>query len=206
MMRFSFNASIITVLITAGFVLTTLSGCDKLSVKKSLEGVTYQLIDQTHTDVTFPDSYFGKVMLVGYVYTHCPDICPMITYNMRDIQRELPEEHDFTLISISFDPDRDSPEILYDYAENYRLDQSNWKLLTGNKSEVESLLEILEISTVKTPTRFTEDNTPVYFIDHTDRVTLIDRKGNIRKHYMGSELNPQEVAADIKTLLNEANS
>lgn len=193
-------------MITAGIVFSTISGCDKLSIKKSLDDVKYQLIDQTHTDVSFPDSYSGKVMLVGYVYTHCPDICPMITYNMRDIQRELPEEEDFILVSISFDPDRDSPEILYDYAENYRLDQSNWRLLTGNKSEVESLLEILEISTVKTPTRFTEDNTPVYFIDHTDRVTLIDRKGNIRIHYMGSELNPEEVAADIRILLNEAKS
>jgi protein SCO1/2 len=193
-------------IVIAGFIFTAFSGCDKLSIKKSLGGTEFSLIDQDQTEVTFPESYSGRVMLVGYVYTHCPDICPLITYNMRDIQRALPGHQDFLLVSISFDPDRDTPEILYDYAENYRLEQSNWRLLTGSRSEVESLLEILEISTVKTPTRFTEDNTPIYFIDHTDRVTLIDGNGNIRKHYKGSDLNPEAVAEDIQTLLNEVKS
>ncbi len=190
-------------ILAAGIALTAISGCDNLSIKKSLGGTEFNLIDQDKSEVTFPESYSGKVMLVGYVYTHCPDICPLITYNMRDIQRALPDSQEFLLVSISFDPDRDTPEILYDYAENYRLEQSNWRLLTGSKPEVESLLEILEIATVKTPTRFTEDNTPIYFIDHTDRVTLIDKNGNIRKHYRGSDLNPESVAEDILTLLRE---
>jgi protein SCO1 len=195
-----------SLLVVAGIALLVFPACDQLSVKKSLDGHSYQLLDQQSHDITFPASFEGRVMLVGYVYTHCPDICPMITYNMRDIQRAFPDEERFMLVSISFDPDRDTPEMLYDYANNYRLDQNNWRLLTGEKTHVEELLKTLEISTVKTPTRFTEDQKPVYFIDHTDRVTLIDHKGNVRRTYPGSDLREDVVIEDIRKLLDRMES
>lgn len=189
--------------IVVGVALFAISGCDRLAIEKSLDGMEYQLVDQDSTDVKFPEMYSGQIMLVGYVYTHCPDICPLITYNMRDIQRAFPDQEEFMLLSISFDPERDSPEILYGYAENYRLDQSNWRFLTGDKNVVFSLLETLNISTVKTPTRFREDGSPVYYIDHSDRVTLIDGEGNVRRNYNGSEMNTDELIADIQKLLDE---
>ena len=164
---------------------------------------SYELVDQDENPVQFPDTYTGKVILVGYVYTHCPDICPMITYNMRDIQRELPDEEEFMLVSISFDPERDTPEILHEYAENYKLGQDNWRLLTGNTEEVDEVLETLEISTLKTPTKFTEDGKARYYIDHTDRVTLVDRNGNVRNTYVGSSMNQEQIISDIHKLLTE---
>jgi len=181
-------------------LLASFSACDRLPVKKTMAGSDYVLVDQYGADISFPDSYKGKIMLVGYVYTHCPDICPMITYNMRDIQRELVDEDNFMLVSISFDPARDTPEIMYDYANNYKLDQSNWRLLTGDSDIINNVLDELEIRTLKTPTRFT-DTGPQYFIDHTDKVTLIDEMGNIRNTYSGSEMNAEKIIADIHTLL-----
>ncbi|MCC5905625.1 MAG: SCO family protein [Balneolaceae bacterium] len=203
MMVFRINLNFTGILITA-VMFCFATGCDRLSVKESLKETEFNLVDQDGQKISFPEAYSGNVMLVGYVYTHCPDICPIITYNMRDVQRELAEEEGLMLVSVSFDPDRDTPEILYQYAESYRLNQGNWRLLTGEKKEVEALLEKLQIATVKTPTRFAEDNTPIYFIDHTDRVTLIDKKGQIRRHYMGSELSSDEVTEDIRTLLQES--
>ena len=193
---------ILTIVAAIGLAGILLSGCDRLSVKKSMEGENYSLVDQDGSATEFPAAYSGEVMLVGYVYTHCPDICPMITYNMRDIQRELSDEENFMLVSISFDPDRDTPEILFDYAENYRLDQSNWRLLTGNPSEVDEVLETLEISTVKTPTSFS-DGKARYYIDHTDRVTLIGKNGDVRNTYVGSKMNQEEIISDIHKLLTE---
>jgi protein SCO1/2 len=178
-------------------------GCDRLKVQDTLSGHEYLLKNQHDADINFPSDFEGKVMLVGYVYTHCPDICPLITFNMRDIQNEFEEDDNLLLVSVSFDPDRDTPDVLLDYASNFRLNQTNWQLLTGNKPIVESLLSKLKIGTVKTPTRFTESGTPIYFIDHTDRVTLIDEKGQIRKHYSGSELDKDEVVKDIRRLLME---
>lgn len=179
-------------------------GCDRLKVQGTLSGEEYLLKNQHDTDIHFPSDFEGKVMLVGYVYTHCPDICPLITFNMRDIQNEFESDDNLLLISVSFDPDRDTPDVLSDYASNFRLNQENWQLLTGDKNVVESLLSKLNISTVKTPTRFTESGTPVYFIDHTDRITLIDNKGQIRKHYPGSELDKDQVVNDIRILLKES--
>jgi protein SCO1/2 len=189
-------------LITAGTLLAGLTGCDSLSVKKSIGDEEFNLLDQNNQEVEFPEDYLGDVLLLGYVYTHCPDICPAITYNMRDVQELVDDTSNFHLISISFDPERDSPEILKDYAANYRLNTDNWSLLTGDKSEVDNALELLEISTLKTPTRFLDNGEAIYFIDHTDRVTLIDREGNIRKQYTGSEFDPEEVAEDVKKLIN----
>jgi len=200
-MKRSYFIALGMITITAG--LLAVSGCDRLAVRDTLDGEEYILTDQFGEDVTFPEKYLGEVLLVGYVYTHCPDICPIITYNMRDVQRALAEEEGFRLISISFDPDRDTPEVLYEYASNYSLDQSNWSMLTGDRNVVDLLLEKLRISTVKTPTRFTEENIPIYFIDHTDRVTIIDRKGQIRRNYLGSEFDPEEVIGDVRVLLNE---
>ncbi len=185
------------------FIIKT-AGCDRLSVIESFDGTEFTLVDQFDEEIRFPESFKGNVLLVSYVYTHCPDICPMITYNLRDVQRALPEADNFMLISISFDPDRDTPEILYQYAENYRLDQQNWRLLTGERAQVEELLKKLQIATVKTPTRFAEDDTPIYFIDHTDRVTLIDKRGQVRRNYPGSELRSEKVIEDIQTLLAES--
>lgn len=188
-------------------LFTVLTGCDDLRVKDTFsDDEVYSLIDQENREVNFPESFKGNVMLVSYVYTFCPDICPLITYNLRDIQRELPDAENFMLVSISFDPDRDTPEILYDYANSYRLDQSNWRLLTGDRGIVEDLLQKLRISTLKSPSRFTEDNRELYFIDHTDRITLIDAEGNVRQHYPGSEMDHETVLRDIKQLLEEKNS
>lgn len=199
MKKFSGLLGMIT---AAGILFAVFSGCDSLSVKKSLGDAEFKLLDQENREVVFPEMFLGDIMLVGYVYTHCPDICPAITYNMRDVQRLIGDESEFTLISISFDPDRDTPEILKDYAANYKLETGNWSLLTGEKNQVEDVLELLEISTVKTPTRFTDDGKPIYFIDHTDRVTLIDREGNIRKQYTGSEFNPEDVVRDVRKLID----
>lgn len=195
-------SSFLLTVITAG-ILLSIAGCDSLSVKKSISDEEFSLLDHNNREVVFPDDYLGNILLVGYVYTHCPDICPAITYNMRDVQQLVDDSSNFTLISISFDPERDSPSTLNDYAANYRLDTDSWSLLTGERKEVDAVLELLEISTVKTPTRFLEDGKAIYFIDHTDRVTLIDREGNIRKQYIGSEFKPEEVAEDVKKLIGK---
>ncbi len=189
-------------LLLAGGLLL-FAACDNLRVEDSLAGLEYNLLDQYNDEVSFPEQYAGNVVIVSYVYTYCPDICPMITYNMRDIQRALPDAENFMLVSVSFDPLRDTPETLYEYANNYRLDQSNWRLLTGDPDTVENLLDKLRIRTLKSPTRFTEDGGQIYFIDHTDRITLLDHEGNVRRNYSGSDVDPDMVVKDIKRLLSE---
>lgn len=196
------DSQVIFVAALALLLLFMAYGCDRLAVEETLTD-DYTLTNQYGKQVSFPSEYRGKVLIVGYVYTNCPDICPMITYNMRDLQREFPDEEDFHLVSISFDPERDTPDVLHSYAESYNIDQENWSMLTGENKDVNEVLDRLGIATVKTPTRFTEDDKAIYFIDHTDKVSLIDKKGQVRNHYLGSELDTETVIEDIKTILTE---
>lgn len=192
-------------ILSISILILFFSGCDRLSVKDNISDKSFELVNQNGEPVTFPDDYLGSTIIVGYVYTKCPDICPIITYNMRDVYEELGEDENVQFISVSFDPTRDSPEILAQYAESYKIDHGNWHLLTGDSDVVDQLLERLEIAVVKTPTRFTDEGEAVYFLDHTDRVTLIDENGNLRRNYYGSELNSDEVLSDIKTVMNQNN-
>lgn len=192
-------------ILSFSILILLISGCDRLSVKDNISDESFQLVNQKGETVVFPDDFSGSVLLVGYVYTKCPDICPVITYNMRDVYEKLGADENIHFISVSFDPTRDTPEILAKYAESYKIDYNNWHLLTGDSDVVDQLLEKLEIAVVKTPTRFTDEGEAVYFLDHTDRVTLIDENGNLRRNYYGSELNSDEVLSDIKTVMNQRN-
>jgi len=175
------------------------AGCSRLSIKDTITDSQFTLINQYGEEVVFPDDFLGKTMIAGYIYTSCPDVCPFITYNMRDVQRAF-DQSEIQLISFSFDPDRDTPERLAEYAHNYRLSLDNWTLLTGSRSEVEGAMKRLGIRVIKNPTRFLDDNTPFYFMDHTDRISLVDRDGNLRMNYFGSESKPEQIIEDIKNL------
>lgn len=189
--------------LTAGLlpVLLWVAACDRLSVKEPLDDLQVDLVNQRGETVTFPESFRGRVVLVGYLYTHCPDICPVITLNMKEVERELEGDEEAHFVAISMDPRRDTPEVMADYAERFGLDGERWSLLTGESADVERLLDRLGIIARRTPTRITESGYQIYFIDHSDRVSLMDRSGNLRRHYMGSELRGEEVVADMGSVL-----
>lgn len=182
------------------FVLLAAGGCDRLSVKESLSGFEVELVNQQGETVHFPGSFRGGTVLIGFIYTHCPDICPLTTLNMKEVQQRIdnPEAH---FIGISMDPVRDTPDVLADYERNYGLDSSKWSLLTGERDEVRKLLEKLDVIARRTPMRVTDSGRQVYFIDHSDKVSLLDRNGDIRQTYPGSELQGDDVLADMEWLL-----
>jgi protein SCO1 len=177
-----------------------IAGCDRLSVKESLNGVRAELLDQEGNKTVFPDDFDGKTVLVGYLYTYCPDICPFITLHMKEVEEELDRE-DVHFVAITLDPPRDTPEVLADYARRFSLKKEKWTLLTGERDEVGRLLEELNIVSRRTPIRETDSGEPIYFIDHTDRVSLMDGEANLRRHSPGSEMDTAEVVADIRALL-----
>lgn len=184
-------------------LLITVSGCDNLAVKEDVSSLDAMLVNHQGEDVSFPRDFSGHVTLVGYIYTICPDICPLTTQRMNQVALSLDpsEAEQIRVAGITMDPDRDTPDMLARYAESYRLASPVWSLLTGERSHVMGLLDQLEITVRRTPTRFTSSGEMIYFLDHTDRVSLIDEQGRIRRHYLGSELDVEQVVRDIRTLL-----
>lgn len=137
----------------------------------------------------------GKVIVVSFIYTTCPDVCPLITSSLRVVQKELtPEERrSVFLVSITTDPEVDSPKVLKSYAERYKVDFSNWSFLTG---DVRALAPVWENFGVKVE-RKTRG-----LVNHTSLTAVIDGVGTMRFAYTGASPNHKRVLRDVRSLLS----
>jgi len=194
---------IFTILISI-ILLLSISCKEKLPLDKDLTKKNYNLINQEGEDVVFPEIIKGHIIVMGFIYTHCPDICPMTTHNMYLTQKKLKEDgiDDVKFVALSFDPDRDLPEVLRKFAEIRELDFKSWTLLTGDRTTVNELLKRFDVRAIKTDENLDEDGILEYSMMHTDRISLIDENGRLRKNYKGSTLNIEEIVNDIKTLMD----
>jgi protein SCO1/2 len=183
-------------------LLLSISCKEKLPLDKDLTKKSYNLINQKGEEVKFPEIIKGHLTVVGFIYTHCPDICPMTTHNMYLTEKELKKANinDVKFVALSFDPDRDSPEVLKKFAEVRELDFKSWTLLTGEKNIVNELMKRFDVKAIMTDERTDEEGIPEYSMMHTDRISLIDENGILRKNYKGSTLNIEELVNDIKAL------
>lgn len=184
-----------------------LAGCGESY--DSLSDEAYPLTNHDSTAVTFPAAYEGEVVLVGYVYTQCPDICSVITANMRNIYDALDgDTAGVQFVTITFDPARDTPARLARYAETFGLEERQWDLLTGDPDTIHALMQRMGVrralagaDSASFDGTFPDDDD--YIIDHSDRMTLIDSEGRIRDYYMGSRMPAELVVEDINHLRRE---
>lgn len=183
-------------------LLLSISCKEKLPLDKDLTKKSYNLINQEGKEVVFPDIIKSQITVMGFIFTHCPDICPMTTHNMYLTERELKKNgiDDVKFVALSFDPDRDSPEVLKKFAEVRELDFKSWTLLTGEKNIVNELLKRFDVKAIKTDESNDAEGNYQYSMMHTDRISLIDENGKLKKNYKGSTLNIEELVNDIKTL------
>lgn len=189
------------------FILLIFVSCkEKLPIIDSFKDSHYRLVNQNREAKIFPSVVKGKVVVVGFIFTNCPDICPLTTNNMRLIQDQLKKEQineRVEFVSISFDPQNDSPDVLKKFAEIRNLDLTNWNFYTGKKETIDSLLLLSRVMAVPTDSTIYNDGKKTYYFTHTDRIQLADAEGQIRKNYPGSKINIEEIINDIKTIIKE---
>jgi protein SCO1/2 len=193
----------IQLLFIAAHLLTAINGCNtNLPVIDNLDKLNFILIDQSGKTVNFPNDFKGKTLAVGYIFTNCPDICPLTTNNMRLVQESLTKEvsANIEFISISFDPLIDTPEVLTKFAEIRNLDLTNWTFLTGRQKTIDSLMKEIGILAVVGDSTITSAGEVINYYVHTDRISLIDSELNIRKNYIGSKVVIKEIVNDIISL------
>ncbi len=192
-------------LIVAVLLVFSIFGCmENLPLDEEISN--YDLINQDSVNVIFPKDFKGKIQVVGFIFTNCPDICPLTTNNMHLIQEELKKEKindKVQFLSISFDPEIDKPSVLKKFAEVRNLDLTNWQLCTGTKPVIKKLLDEFNVLAVQADTIYLPNNKVQYYYVHTDRISLLDRKGNLRKNYPGSKIDINEILTDIKELVDE---
>jgi len=187
------------------FVLIfVLAGCsEKPAAIHDLSGKDYTLLNQDSSIVHFPGDYRGKTVVIGFIYTHCPDICPMTTHNIQLVKNELDTQGaaDVTYIDISFDPTRDTPSVLKRYADLFGITTDNFTLLTGSTAEIRSLLKDVDMYAIPEDTTVTGNDTAYYFI-HTDRISIMDPEGKIRYEIKGSTAKKEDLINDITSIRN----
>lgn len=186
------------------FVLLFFSACtEKLPVVDDFGKTHYNLVNQNNQPVVFPDIVKGKIVVMNYIFTNCPDICPLSTNNIRLIQQQLKKEkiENVQFVSLSFDPEFDTPAVLTKFAEIHNLDLSNWMFLTGDKSVTDAIIKKVGVLAVPNDSTVFKDGRKIYYYVHTDRIQLSDTEGKIRKNYKGSTINVEEIVRDIKGLL-----
>jgi protein SCO1 len=135
----------------------------------------------------------GKLLLVTFIFTTCPDVCPLLTAKFATIQRALQEKktNDVILLSITTDPERDSAAALKDYADRFKADTRNWSFLTGSRQELAKVWKAFGVNVTKTDSGD---------VQHTGLTTLIDRQSIRRVDYYGDKWPDKEVLKDIQWL------
>ena len=119
-----------------------LMGCqDPLPVLDDLQDASFQLVNQDSAAVAFPQEYTGEVLVVGYIYTQCPDVCPRITSNMKQVRNRLNTPSDVRFVSVTFDPRRDTPTKMASYRNAYNLGDTNWQFLTGDSTQINAFMD-----------------------------------------------------------------
>lgn len=174
-----------------------------LDVDETLTDTTYTLVNQDSATVSFPDDFVGTPVLLGTIYTKCPNVCSKITANMKRIRGEIEDSSAVQFVSVTFDPHRDTPTELAAYRSKYNIADSSWQFLTGDTTTIGRLMDRLGVRhTIKgTDREFpTPDTDTSYIYTHSNQITLIDAKGRVRATYGGSQTPPTLIVEDLQKI------
>ena len=181
--------------------LILLAACSsEPGVIKDLGNRSFLMVNQDSSAVRFPTDFKGQITVVGFIYTNCPDVCPAITANMSNVSTKLENTEDVRFVGVTFDPERDTPPVLKKYMHQFKLDEDRFTFLTGDTATVDSLLNAMNIYAEVSYTKTTDEGRELYFMNHTNRITLMDPRGRIRAEYSGSYSDPAHIVEDINRL------
>jgi protein SCO1 len=160
--------------------------------ESSAPAPSFALVDQSGKPFHF-NPVAGKIVLVTFVYTTCPDICPLFTARLASMQRLLEQETrgDYLFLTITTDPERDTPDKMKAYAQAFHADFRRWHFLSGNREALAQVWKDFGV-TVKDLSNGQ--------VQHTNLTTLIDRKGIRRVDYYGDKWQEKEILKDIARL------
>ena len=169
-------------LIVGWFVLTALSadGTSQNTVDDATHvirftgdiGGSYTLIDENGQKTDSIEAFGGKLQLIFFGFTFCPDICPLGLQNMTLAYNKLPADiaDDVQMVFISVDPERDTPEVLKQYTDLFH---PNIVGLTGSVEQIEAVKKTFKVFAEKTTTEEASD----YLINHSSFGYLMDADG-----------------------------
>ena len=176
----------------------------------------FDLVNQFDRPVTL-DDFADRVVVLTFLYTNCPDVCPIVTTQLRDTQDALgPDVENVAFVAISTDPERDTVSAAHEYLAKWGL-VDRWDYLVGDRERLEPIWKDYFINPVIDPRDPLASGSPTpeargavdalrsevierYLVIHSAPVFLIDREG-IRRVVFTPPLEPEKLAEDIRLLL-----
>jgi protein SCO1/2 len=174
---------------------TASSGFELLKPGEAVPNTVF--IDQDNKIRDFA-SFRNSVVLVTFIYTKCPmpTFCPLMDRHFKTIQTRLEADPSLAkvhLVSVSFDPITDTPQVLKMHAGGLGADPKRWTFLTGDRDEIDKFAMRFGVSISR------DEKDPVN-IAHNLRTAIVDAQGVFVKSYTGNEWKPEEVLADLKKI------
>lgn len=142
-------------------------------VKGHLPDLQFQLINGSAHAVT-ADDYRGKIAILYFGYTHCPDVCPLTMTHLHLVMQKLgPLADDVRILFVSVDPARDTPKLLQQYAGAF---DEHAIGLTGSDRQIESLAKRYRVAF----NRGSDEGNGAYEVNHSAAIYIFDSKGEAR--------------------------
>lgn len=178
----------------------------RLAVMKKMAGVSvprlevgnpvpdFILTDQARQRIAL-SSLAGKVVAMNFIYTRCalPQFCLRVSNNFGVLQKRFAKElgRDLVLLTVTFDPERDTPDVLAAYASQWKADPKTWHFLTGAVADVRKVCALFGVE-------FFPDEG---LLNHSLRTVVIDRRGIIAASIEGNQYTPEQLGDLIFTAL-----
>jgi protein SCO1/2 len=156
----------------------------------------FSLTERSGRMVTRND-LMGRPWVADFIFTRCTGICPLLSARMAGLQESLAGRPDVKLVSISVDPQWDTPEVLARYADRHGADPDQWLFLTGEWDAIRKLVgEGFKLGVSRAKAGEVPDGE---LVTHSERLVLVDGQGRIRGYYHGTEDDSVEkLEADLQ--------
>jgi protein SCO1 len=162
---------------------------------KIAQAPEFKLTSQDGAPVRLAD-FRGKVVAVTFILTLCSSTCPVLTPMMTAVQDRLGQDfgRKVAFVSITVDPERDTPEVLKLYAQAFGANLAGWSFLTGKPDDIRKVTQRYGVYASKTETGD---------LDHTFLTSIVDPNGILRVQYAGVRFDPEEFRHDLLSLVEE---
>jgi protein SCO1/2 len=159
----------------------------------------FTLTDQNRQAITL-SKFAGKVVALNFIYIRCmlPNFCFRSSNNFGLLQKRFKERlgRDLILLTVTFDPSHDQPEVLSKYASTWKADSKTWHFLTGSAADVRRVCDLFGEDA------FQDEG----LMTHSLHTAIIDPRGNLAANLEGNEFTAQQLGDLVETELNNTHS
>ena len=189
---------LLVTMLTVGLVLQIRSRANARAPLPVIEQVAdFTLTNQNGKAVSLADLR-GHVWVADIIFTRCAGPCPRMTRQMNELEKALPAGSDTKLVTLTTDPEYDTPNVLKKYGEQYSADPNRWMFLTGTKSQIRKLgVNSLKLTALEKEPGERDDPNDLFI--HATIFVLVDRNGQLRGVFQttGEGIDPKQVQGKI---------